>query len=138
MTDVCLILEGTYPYIAGGVSTWVHHLIKALPQLRFSILTIMPGTPAYIEPKYEVPDNVVSIQSLFIHHYQLSSHRRYGKTGKGFRLIEQFYRQIANRDYSLFPHFSGMSSIPGQGLSAPGSFFIPEKPGVCCWNCTKV
>ncbi|MBN2442900.1 MAG: GT4 family glycosyltransferase PelF [Spirochaetales bacterium] len=105
MTDVCLILEGTYPYIAGGVSSWVHHLIKALPRLRFSLLTIMPGTPAYIEPKYEVPDNVVSIQPLFIHHYQLSSHKRYGKSKQGFALIEKFYRQMANRDYSLFPRF---------------------------------
>ena len=22
--DVCLVLEGTYPYVSGGVSSWVH------------------------------------------------------------------------------------------------------------------
>ena len=24
--DVCLVLEGTYPYVSGGVSAWVHDL----------------------------------------------------------------------------------------------------------------
>ena len=28
--DVCLVLEGTYPYVKGGVSTWVHDLIGDL------------------------------------------------------------------------------------------------------------
>ncbi|HCO91849.1 MAG TPA: hypothetical protein DIT40_12840, partial [Alphaproteobacteria bacterium] len=25
--DVCLLLEGTYPYVTGGVSNWVHDVI---------------------------------------------------------------------------------------------------------------
>ena len=29
--DVTLILEGTYPYVAGGVSTWVHQILGAYP-----------------------------------------------------------------------------------------------------------
>ena len=36
--DVCLVLEGTYPYVRGGVSTWVHDLIGSLPDLRFALL----------------------------------------------------------------------------------------------------
>ncbi|MBN2535745.1 MAG: GT4 family glycosyltransferase PelF [Spirochaetales bacterium] len=127
MTDVCLILEGTYPYIAGGVSTWVHHLIKALPHLRFSLVTIMPGTPTYLEPKYEVPDNVVSIQPLFIHHYRLSSKRRYGRSGRGFRIIEEFYRKIAKRDYSLFPGFFRDVLDPGTRVVSPRQLFYSRK-----------
>lgn len=127
MTDVCLVLEGTYPYITGGVSTWVHNLIKALPRLRFSIVIIMPGTPTYLEPRYEVPDNVVSIQPLFIHHYQLSSRRRYGRTGRGFRVIEQFYRQIAKRDYSLFPRFFREVLDPLTRFVSPRQLFYSRK-----------
>ena len=33
MFDVCLILEGTYPYIVGGVSNWTHALLSGLPSL---------------------------------------------------------------------------------------------------------
>jgi hypothetical protein len=38
--DVALVLEGTYPYVRGGVSSWVHHLIRGLPELSFSIVFI--------------------------------------------------------------------------------------------------
>ena len=30
---VCLLLEGTYPYVSGGVSTWVHQIIEAMPAI---------------------------------------------------------------------------------------------------------
>lgn len=29
--DVCLLLEGAYPYISGGVSTWVRQIIEGQP-----------------------------------------------------------------------------------------------------------
>ena len=32
--DVCIIVEGSYPYVAGGVSSWVHDLIRACPPNR--------------------------------------------------------------------------------------------------------
>src|SRR5690348_5925935 len=34
--DVCLLLEGTYPFVRGGVSAWVHQFIGGLPELSFS------------------------------------------------------------------------------------------------------
>jgi len=36
--DVCLLLEGTYPYVRGGVSTWVKQLIEGMQDLSFSII----------------------------------------------------------------------------------------------------
>ena len=39
--DICLILEGTYPYVAGGVSSWTHDLIRAQPDLSFHLLTLL-------------------------------------------------------------------------------------------------
>ncbi len=38
MADVCLLLEGTYPYVSGGVSGCVHQLIKKLPNTSFAIV----------------------------------------------------------------------------------------------------
>src|SRR5690606_14206749 len=29
--DVCLLLEGTWPYVRGGVSSWINQLILGLP-----------------------------------------------------------------------------------------------------------
>ncbi len=65
--DVCLLLEGTYPYVFGGVSSWVNHLLAAYPEVRFS-LVFMGSQPAdYGKPVYQLPENVVSYAEYFIH-----------------------------------------------------------------------
>lgn len=47
MADVCLILEGTYPYLTGGVSEWVHALVEGLPEVEFAVAHLRdPDTPA--------------------------------------------------------------------------------------------
>lgn len=64
--DVCLILEGTYPYVTGGVATWVHDLIRAHSDLTFSIVCIRAlddGAPS----RYELPDNVIALNPLYLH-----------------------------------------------------------------------
>ncbi len=68
-TDVCLILEGTYPYVAGGVSTWVQQILEAMPQYHFSILYIGARSSEERVVKYRIPANVVDIQEVFVHDY---------------------------------------------------------------------
>lgn len=67
MSDVCLILEGTYPFVSGGVSTWVHQLVSAMEDVRFSIVYISPFPNPRREYKYRLPSNVVAIQDLYLH-----------------------------------------------------------------------
>jgi glycosyltransferase involved in cell wall biosynthesis len=63
--DVCLILEGTYPYVTGGVSSWTHDLLLAQADLRFHLVTLLPkDTP--LKPRYEVPRNVIGQSQIFI------------------------------------------------------------------------
>jgi polysaccharide biosynthesis protein PelF len=63
MADVCLILEGTYPYAMGGVSTWTHELIKVQSHLKFSIVALAsPDAPAKL--LYELPPNVINFTTL--------------------------------------------------------------------------
>jgi len=63
--DVCLILEGTYPYVAGGVSTWVHDLVTAQSDLTFHIVSLLPGKKIP-ERRYEMPDNVRGLNHVFL------------------------------------------------------------------------
>lgn len=57
--DVCLILEGTYPYISGGVSSWVHELILEQPHLNFCLVCLSP--PGHDKThRYKIPDNVIA------------------------------------------------------------------------------
>ena len=61
--DVLLILEGTYPYVAGGVSSWVHALISDLPELRFGILSLASSWQSRAR-KYALPANLEFIQEI--------------------------------------------------------------------------
>ena len=39
---VCLIAEGSYPYITGGVGKWTHDLISSLPEVQFTVVSLWP------------------------------------------------------------------------------------------------
>ena len=63
MANICLILEGTYPFVTGGVSNWVQMLVSGLPEHNFSIAHIYTGA----EPdrkKYELPHNLKKIVKI--------------------------------------------------------------------------
>lgn len=70
--DVCLLLEGTFPYVRGGVSTWVKQIIEGLPELTFSIIFLGASDGDYSEPAYDIPENVVHIE---LHYLLETSHR---------------------------------------------------------------
>jgi glycosyltransferase involved in cell wall biosynthesis len=61
--DVCLILEGTYPYVSGGVSSWTHELIKMQGHLKFSLVALV-SPQALTTRLYDLPSNVVSLKTL--------------------------------------------------------------------------
>lgn len=66
--DVMLLLEGTYPYVSGGVSSWVHQIIQGFPELRFHCCFLGSREQDYGEPRYKMPPNVVGLT----HHYLFS------------------------------------------------------------------
>lgn len=63
---ICLVLEGCYPYINGGVSTWMHQYITEMPQHEFVLWVI--GAKAEDRDKfvYRLPPNVVEIHQVFL------------------------------------------------------------------------
>ena len=64
--DICLLLEGTFPYVRGGVSTWVRQMIEGMPHLRFSIIYLGAEAGSQGEPAYELPDNVVHLETHWL------------------------------------------------------------------------
>ncbi|HYD99724.1 MAG TPA: GT4 family glycosyltransferase PelF [Alphaproteobacteria bacterium] len=65
VADVCLLLEGTYPYVAGGVSSWVNDLVHAHKGLTFRILALLADRQKR-EYRYTVPANVLSIENVYL------------------------------------------------------------------------
>ncbi len=56
--DVALLVEGTYPFVRGGVSSWVHRLIESLPETTFSVVFLGGRRTGHGPPVYPQPPNV--------------------------------------------------------------------------------
>jgi polysaccharide biosynthesis protein PelF len=63
--DVGLLLEGTYPFVSGGVSSWIHEIVTGLPELSFGIVFLGGNAASTGEIKYRRPPNLVHLE---VHH----------------------------------------------------------------------
>lgn len=65
MAVVCIICEGAYPYIVGGVSSWIHEIISSNPEHQFKLLCIIPNKE-FAKVKYELPKNLLSVDNIIL------------------------------------------------------------------------
>ena len=65
--DVLLLLEGTFPYVAGGVSSWVNQIIRGFPELRFGALFLGSRPEDYGPMRYELPPNLVHLDVSYLY-----------------------------------------------------------------------
>lgn len=63
---ICCVLEGSYPYIHGGVSTWMHQLITNLPEHEFVLWVIGDKAERRGKFVYELPPNVTGVTEVFL------------------------------------------------------------------------
>jgi glycosyltransferase involved in cell wall biosynthesis len=63
--DVCLFLEGTYPYVSGGVSVWVQDLLQAQSHLTFHLVALVADRrPRTLQ--FEIPPNVIGLSEVVL------------------------------------------------------------------------
>ncbi|WP_069650864.1 GT4 family glycosyltransferase PelF [Caloranaerobacter ferrireducens] len=67
--EVCIISEGSYPYIPGGVASWIHQLVTEMKEINFKILSIMPSEDETLKYRYDVPENVIEIKTVYLNGY---------------------------------------------------------------------
>ena len=64
--DVLLLLEGTFPFVAGGVSSWVNQIIRGFPEIRFGAIFLGSRPQDYGDLRYPLPDNLVHLQIAYL------------------------------------------------------------------------
>ncbi len=58
-TDICLVIEGSYPFVTGGVATWTQRLCEYFnKEFTFSIFALTAGDKTDDEMRYTLPENV--------------------------------------------------------------------------------
>ncbi|MFD2648851.1 GT4 family glycosyltransferase PelF [Devosia albogilva] len=97
---MCLIAEGCYPYVAGGVSTWTDWLIRSQPQLNFRVLAVLPAPPAG-GALYPAPPNLVGIDHVLLDTDRLGRERQWPDASPG-HLALLLDRLLSEGDESAF------------------------------------
>lgn len=63
---ICIVAEGCYPYVVGGVSSWIHSMIRSFPEYEFSVLAIVADRKNSGKFKYELPENVKEVYEVYL------------------------------------------------------------------------
>lgn len=69
---ICIICEGCYPYVPGGVSSWIQMSCNHFSDVEFVIWAIATNRKEMSEYKYKVPDNVKDISTIYLGEEQFS------------------------------------------------------------------
>lgn len=63
---VCVIVEGAYPYLTGGVSSWLQRMLLEFDDIEFIIQTLVIDRKQKNKIRYDIPSNVIEIQEVYL------------------------------------------------------------------------
>ena len=89
--EICIVAEGCYPYVIGGVSSWIHSMIQSFPNIDFIILAVITDRSVRGKFVYEMPPNVKAVYESYLHDYDWRGGK---KKGKRTRLNKKEYRAL--------------------------------------------
>lgn len=62
-----LLLEGTFPFVSGGVSSWVQQIILGFPEIRFGAIFLGSRKQDYGKMRYALPPNLVHLETTYLY-----------------------------------------------------------------------
>ncbi len=98
--DILIPCEGTYPYVRGGVSSWIAQLIAGLPQYTFGIVFIGSRMADYSpKPLFPFPENLnYMIEMFMFEEEEQPPVRAIDGTPQQMENVERLYQWFRNRD----------------------------------------
>lgn len=73
---VCFIAEGCYPYVVGGVSSWIHSMINTFPDVEFYLIAVLANRNQRGKFKYQLPDNLTRVYEVYLQDVDWSKDRQ--------------------------------------------------------------
>ena len=77
---VCIVSEGCYPYAVGGVSGWIHSMVRSFSNLEFVLVNIISTREQRGQFAYELPDNVTEVYEVYLQDEDWSRKRWHQKS----------------------------------------------------------
>lgn len=118
---ICVILEGCYPYVTGGVSTWIHQYIQAMPQHEFIIWAIGASSADKGKFKYKLPENVVEVQEIFLNDALTMGFRK-----QNYRFSEEELKELREFINCRRPRWETLFSMYHEKQVSPIAFLTSE------------
>ena len=79
---ICVVAEGCYPYVIGGVSSWIHSMIKSFPNIEFIVLAIISKREESGKFVYDMPENVSGVYEVYLEDLDWGKTKKHGKRTK--------------------------------------------------------
>ncbi|PLT32605.1 GT4 family glycosyltransferase PelF [Bacillus sp. V5-8f] len=120
---ICLVAEGSYPSVTGGVSSWIQSLITNMPEHEFIIYAIGANQEERGNFKYKLPPNVVHVHEVFLDAYQSEE----ANWGKNYRLTASEKVAIQNLLDNNNPNWDDIFSLfSGDKLDSVSNFLTSK------------
>ena len=120
---ICLVLEGSYPYVHGGVSTWMHQYITEMKEHEFIIWVIGANEEKKGMFVYEFPENVVEVHEVFLD--SLTSSKVIDK--KSEELSHEEYDALKQLVFCAKPEWSLIFDLLQEGKVQRDDFLVSEE-----------
>lgn len=122
---VCLIVEGAYPYVNGGVSSWMQGLMLAMPDVEFVVQSIAASPDANLQFKYQIPSNVSEIQEVYLlddDYVNNKTQKKVALTGEEYDAFENLMFE-SNPDWDVIIRFFSEKEVSLNALLSGKDFF---------------
>jgi glycosyltransferase involved in cell wall biosynthesis len=115
--DVCLIVEGGYPYMVGGVASWADALMRASPQLTFHVIAIGISGQAR-RRNFVLPANAIDVTDVLLDVCPRGRTPTPGDAGRTKRVLWLLENALTSGDGSTFEELIEQVRITGFGQAA--------------------
>lgn len=122
---VCLILEGCYPYVRGGVSAWAHEYMESNPDIEFVLWTVHSERKYAKKPLYELPENVTEMREIFLEDAYSGKKPKKNAEEKCRKVIDALSDVFKNKktDWNNIIETCRFNAVNSAALAGSKSFF---------------
>ena len=88
---VCIVAEGCYPYVVGGVSGWINSMIQSFPNVEFILLTIVADRSFRGRFVYELPENLTQVYEIYLEDFEWVEGKKTERFQRNMHLSKKEY-----------------------------------------------
>ncbi len=105
---ICIVAEGCYPYVVGGVSGWINSMIKSFPEHEFVVLSIISDRSLSGKFKYELPENVSEVYEAYLDDFDWGNRP---KEGRRTYLSPKQYKALRSIIFNYDPEWNAIFDL---------------------------